>query len=60
MEFTTKQLSWIVVGAIAIGGAGYLRMTTKIEELDKRTAVIGTQLEQFQKQLDRIEAKISK
>lgn len=60
MEFTAKQLSWIVVGAITIGCTGYLRMTNKIEELDKRTAVIGTQLEQFQKQLDRIEAKLTK
>jgi len=60
MEFNLKQLSWIVIGAIAICGTGYINMTNKIEELDKRTAVIGTQLEQFQKQLDRIEVKVTK
>ena len=60
MEFNLKQLSWIVIGAIAIGGTGYITMTNKIDELDKRTAVIGTQLEQFQKQLDRIEVKVTK
>lgn len=60
MEFTLKQLSWIVIGSLGIGSTGYMTMTSKIEELDKRVAVVSTQMETLQKQLDRIEAKISK
>lgn len=60
MEFTLKQLSWIVIGALGIGGSGYLSMSSKVDEIDKKTAVISTQMDLLQKQLDRIEAKISK
>lgn len=60
MEFTLKQLSWIVVGSLGIGGTGYINMNTKIDELDKRIVIVSTQMETVQKQLDRIEAKISK
>lgn len=60
MEFTLKQLSWIVVGALGIGGTGYLSMSGKVDEIDKKTAVIHTQMDALQKQLDRIEAKVSK
>lgn len=60
MEFTLKQLSWIVIGALGIGGSGYLSMSSKVDEIDKKTAVISTQMETLQKQLDRIETKISK
>lgn len=60
MEFTLKQLSWIVVGSLGIGGTGYINMNTKIDELDKRIVVVSTQMETVQKQLDRIEAKLNK
>lgn len=60
MEFTLKQLSWIVVGSLGIGGTGYINMNTKIDELDKRIVIVSTQMETVQKQLDRIEAKLSK
>lgn len=26
MEFTLKQLSWIVIGSLGIGGSGYMTM----------------------------------
>jgi hypothetical protein len=60
MEFTLKQLSWIVIGSLGIGGTGYMNMNTKIDELDKRIVVVSTQMDALQKQLDRIEAKLSK
>jgi hypothetical protein len=66
MEFSIKQLSWILVGAIAIGGSGYISMTAKIEDLDKRLSVVYTHmdyqskiLDKFQIQLDRIEEKLN-
>lgn len=60
MEFTLKQLSWIVVGSLGIGGTGYINMNTKIDELDKRIVIVSTQMENVQKQLDRIESKLTK
>ena len=60
MEFSLKQLSWIVIGSLGLGGTGYINMNSKIDELDKKTAIVCNQMENLQKQLDRIESKISK
>ena len=59
MEFTLKQLSWIVIGALGIGGTGYMSMNTKIDELSTKVAVVHSQMEQQTKQLDRIEVKLN-
>lgn len=60
MEFSLKQLSWIVIGALGIGGTGYISMNNKIDELAIKVAVVHSQMEQLSKQLERIEQKLSK
>lgn len=59
MEFTLKQISWIVIGALGLGGSGYMSMNGRVEDLDKKFAVIHNQMETFTKQLDRIEDKLN-
>ena len=59
MEFTLKQLSWIVIGSLGLGGSGYVSMNSKIDELDKKVAVIHANSEHQNKTLDRIEPKIN-
>ena len=59
MEFTLKQLSWIVIGALGIGGTGYLSMNNKIDELSTKVAVVHNQVNTLTKQLDRIEDKLN-
>jgi len=59
MEFSLKQLSWIVIGALGFGGTGYLSMNNKIDELALKVAVVHSQMEQSTKQLDRIEDKLN-
>ena len=59
MEFTLKQLSWIVIGSLGLGGTGYISMNEKIDALDKKIAVIHAISEIQTKTLDRIEQKIS-
>lgn len=60
MEFSLKQLSWIVIGALGIGGTGYMSMNSKIDDLDKRVAVVSNQMEHQNKMLERIEQKLEK
>lgn len=67
MEFTLKQLSWIVIGSLGIGASGYISMTNKIEDMDKRLSIVYTHmdyqsklLDKLQVQLDRIEDKLNK
>lgn len=65
IDFTTSQLTWIVVGACSLGGGGYLTMTSTVGDLDKkievsnvRAASMNEKLSSLQQQLDRIENKI--
>ena len=59
MEFTLKQLSWIVIGSLGIGGTGYMSMNSKIDELDKKIAVIHANSDHQNKSLERIESKLN-
>jgi len=59
MEFSLKQLSWIVIGALGLGGTGYISMNNKIDLLATKVAVVCSQMEQQTKQLDRIEDKLN-
>ena len=59
MEFTLKQLSWIVIGSLGLGGSGYMTMNSKIDELDKKVAVIHANSEHQNKALERIETKLT-
>ena len=65
IDFTTPQLSWLLVSAITIGGGGYMNLNGKVDDMDKKLAVTVSQLEQSNKsmdrlviQLDRIEEKL--
>ena len=59
MEFTLKQLSWIVIGSLGLGGSGYMSMNSKIDDLDKKVAVIQTNSDHQSKSLERIEVKLN-
>jgi hypothetical protein len=59
MEFTLKQLSWIVIGSLGIGGTGYVSMNSKIDELATKVAVVHNQMENQNKMLERIENKLN-
>jgi hypothetical protein len=67
INFTTTQLSWLLVSTITIGGSGYLSLHNNVQDIDKKTVVVQTHLEhqsrsldQLQIQLDRIESKLTK
>lgn len=59
MEFSLKQLSWIVIGSLGIGSTGYMSMNTKIDELAVKVAVVHNQMENQNKMLERIENKLN-
>jgi hypothetical protein len=59
MEFTLKQLSWIVIGSLGLGGTGYMSMNSKIDELSTKVAVVHNQMENQNKMLERIETKLN-
>lgn len=65
IDFTSKQLSYIVLSLAGVGGTGYLTMNSKVDEIDKKLVVsIATtehnirSMEKIEQQLIRIEDKI--
>jgi len=65
IDFSTQQLTWIVLGALSMGGTGYMALTKDIEEVKIKMAITHTNtenanksLDQLQTQLNRIEQKI--
>jgi hypothetical protein len=59
MEFSLKQLSWIVIGSLGLGGTGYMSMNTKIDELSIKVAIVHNQMDNQNKMLERIENKLN-
>jgi hypothetical protein len=67
IDFTSTQLSWILIGACSIGGTGYMTMDSKIKELDTNVQVTSVKLDdvksnmaELQKQLTRMEDKLDR
>ena len=67
MDFSTSQLTWILIGACSIGGTGYMTMDTAIQKLDTKMEVTSVtvqntndKVEELKKQLSRIEDKLDK
>ena len=67
IDFTSTQLSWILIGACSIGGTGYMTIDTKIKELDTSVQVSSAKMDdvkinmaELQKQLNRMEDKLDR
>ena len=65
IDFNTQQLSWILIGAISMGGTSYLTVNGKIDDLDKKVAITNNNtehviksIEEFKVQLTRVEDKL--
>jgi hypothetical protein len=55
IDFTSKQLSYIVLSIAGIGGGGYITMNAKVDEIDKKLAVFINSTENNIRQMDKIE-----
>lgn len=60
MEFTSSQLSWILIGACSIGGTGYITVDNKIAQMDTKMAVIQTKAEASEKTLNEVKAQLDR
>jgi transcriptional regulator of NAD metabolism len=60
IEFTSSQLSWILIGACSIGGTGYITIDNKMSDMDKKVAVIQTKAENTDKKLDSMTEQLTR
>ena len=58
IDFTSKQLSYIVLSIAGIGGGGYITMNAKVDEIDKKLAVFINSTENNIRQMDKIESHL--
>ena len=60
IDFTSTQLSWILIGACSVGGTGYVTMDNKIADLDKKVTVITVKAEASEKKLNELSVQLTK
>ncbi len=60
IDFTSTQLSWILIGACSVGGTGYMTMDNKIADLDKKVTVITVKAEATEKKLNDMGVQLTK
>jgi len=60
IDFSSAQLTWIVIGACSIGGTGYLNMNSKIDDLDKKVAVTVNTIDHTNKSLDELKVQLNR
>jgi len=67
VDFTSSQLTWIVLGACSMGGTGYMTMDAAMQKLDTKVEVTSVKvqdtndkIDELRKQLSRIEDKLDK
>ena len=60
IDFTSSQLSWILIGACSIGGTGYITMDHKINEMDIKMAVVQTKADATEKKLTDMSAQLDR
>lgn len=60
IDFTSSQLSWILIGACSIGGTGYITIDNKIGAMDTKVAVIQAKAEITEKKLDNMTEQLAR
>ena len=60
IDFSTQQLTWVLVTALGIGGTGYLNLNNKVDELDKKLAVSVNSSENMEKSMNRLEEQLNR
>ena len=60
IDFSTQQLTWVVVTALGIGGTGYMNLNSKVDELDKKLAVSVNTSENMEKSIYRLEEQLNR
>lgn len=60
IDFTSTQLSWILIGACSVGGTGYMTMDNKINDMDKKIAIVQVKAESSDKKLQEVSTQLDR
>lgn len=60
IDFTSSQLSWILIGACSIGGTGYITIDHKINEMDVKVAIVQTKADATERKINEMAAQLDR
>ena len=60
IDFSTQQLTWLLVTALGLGGTGYMNLNSKVDDLDKKLAVSVNSSENMEKSMIRLEQQLNR
>jgi hypothetical protein len=60
IDFTSSQLSWILIGACSIGGTGYITIDNKINDMDVKMAIVQTKADATEKKLNEMAVQLDR
>ncbi len=60
IDFTSTQLSWILIGACSVGVTGYMTMDNKINDMDKKIAIVQVKAESSDKRLQELSTQLDR
>jgi hypothetical protein len=60
IDFTTQQLTYVLIGILGVGGSGYMMMTEDIKQLNVKLAITHTNTENTNKSLDQLRVQLNR
>jgi len=60
MDFSTQQLTWIIIGACSLGGTGYMTIDTAMQKLDTKMEVTVVKVQDTNDKLAEMKAQLSR
>ena len=60
IDFTTQQLTYLLIAAMSVGGTGYIALTKDVEEVKVKVAITHTNTENANKSLDQLRVQLTR
>jgi len=60
IDFSTSQLTWIIVGACSLGGTGYLTVSSSMSALDKKVEITNVKAEAMDEKLTDLKTSLAR
>jgi len=60
IDFSTSQLTWIIVGACSLGGTGYLTVSSSMNALDKKVEITNVKAQAMDEKLTDLKTSLAR
>jgi len=60
IDFSTSQLTWIIVGACSLGGTGYLTVSSSMSALDKKVEITNVKAQAMDEKLTDLKTSLAR